>query len=280
MANLFNEKLFIIPGAAVATDFVSTPRVASQSSGIVLLVAESTNGIPYSKGRVYEFAQASDAVQVLKSGPAVDLVSCLFSPSPDFKGPEKVLFVRCNDAQQAKLELIQSNLLSSATKYTCTVSQLQDATNYFVHSEIAIAGKKKELLEFTVKTLGETTSIAFTETTTSSPSTTTILNTFKDEFNSIKGVSAIVEDGSLVITSVEPLTITDKTSSTCLTFTSSNENKKFTMTVAAQASTTYNFDVSVKDDSFYCIPTKKDVVLKLMFATEEAYKIYNENHAR
>ena len=33
------------------------------------------------------------------------------------------------------------------------------------------------------------------------------------------------------------------------------------------------FDVSVKDDSLYCIPTKKDVVLKLMFATEEAYKI-------
>jgi hypothetical protein len=36
------------------------------------------------------------------------------------------------------------------------------------------------------------------------------------------------------------------------------------------------FDVSVKNDSFYCIPSKKDVVLKLMFATEEAYKIYNE----
>ncbi len=34
-----------------------------------------------------------------------------------------------------------------------------------------------------------------------------------------------------------------------------------------------NFDVSVKDDSFYCIPSKKDVVQKLMFATEEAYKI-------
>ncbi len=39
---------------------------------------------------------------------------------------------------------------------------------------------------------------------------------------------------------------------------------------------TDNFDVSVKDDSFYCIPTKKDVVTKLMFATEEAYKIFNE----
>lgn len=35
------------------------------------------------------------------------------------------------------------------------------------------------------------------------------------------------------------------------------------------------FDVSVKDDSFYCIPSKKDVVMKLMFATEEAYKIAN-----
>ena len=36
------------------------------------------------------------------------------------------------------------------------------------------------------------------------------------------------------------------------------------------------FDVSVKDESLYCIPTKKDVVLKLMFATEEAYKIANK----
>ena len=36
------------------------------------------------------------------------------------------------------------------------------------------------------------------------------------------------------------------------------------------------FDVSIKDDSFYCIPTKKDVVMKLMFATEEAFKIVNE----
>lgn len=39
---------------------------------------------------------------------------------------------------------------------------------------------------------------------------------------------------------------------------------------------TDNFDISVKDDSFYCIPTKKDVVTKLMFATEEAYKIFKE----
>lgn len=36
------------------------------------------------------------------------------------------------------------------------------------------------------------------------------------------------------------------------------------------------FDVSVKDDSFYCVPSKKDVVMKLMFATEEAYKILKE----
>ena len=33
------------------------------------------------------------------------------------------------------------------------------------------------------------------------------------------------------------------------------------------------FDVSVKDNSFYCIPRQKDVVTKLMLATEEAYKI-------
>jgi hypothetical protein len=39
---------------------------------------------------------------------------------------------------------------------------------------------------------------------------------------------------------------------------------------------TDNFDISVKDDSFYCIPSKKDVVLKLMFATEEAFKILKE----
>lgn len=36
------------------------------------------------------------------------------------------------------------------------------------------------------------------------------------------------------------------------------------------------FDVSVKDDSLYCTPSKKDVVTKLVFATEEAYKIAND----
>ncbi len=36
------------------------------------------------------------------------------------------------------------------------------------------------------------------------------------------------------------------------------------------------FDVSVKNDSLYCVPSKKDVVTKLMLATEEAYKIVNE----
>lgn len=36
------------------------------------------------------------------------------------------------------------------------------------------------------------------------------------------------------------------------------------------------FDVSIKDDSFYCIPSKKDVVTKLMLATEEMYKIVTE----
>ena len=39
---------------------------------------------------------------------------------------------------------------------------------------------------------------------------------------------------------------------------------------------TDNFDVSIKNDSLYCIPSKKDVVTKLMLATEEMYKIVNQ----
>ncbi len=39
---------------------------------------------------------------------------------------------------------------------------------------------------------------------------------------------------------------------------------------------TDNFDVSVKNDSLYCIPSKKDVVTKLMLATEEMYKIVTD----
>lgn len=39
------------------------------------------------------------------------------------------------------------------------------------------------------------------------------------------------------------------------------------------------FDVSVNDNSFYCIPSQKDVVTKLMLATEEAHKIVNEKVA-
>ncbi len=40
---------------------------------------------------------------------------------------------------------------------------------------------------------------------------------------------------------------------------------------------TDSFDVSIKNDSIYCIPQKKDVVTKLMLATEEMYKILNES---
>lgn len=36
------------------------------------------------------------------------------------------------------------------------------------------------------------------------------------------------------------------------------------------------FDVSVKDESLYCIPSQKDVVTKLMLATEEIYKIVSQ----
>ncbi len=36
------------------------------------------------------------------------------------------------------------------------------------------------------------------------------------------------------------------------------------------------FDISTENDSFYCYPTKKNVVTKLGFATEEMYRIYNE----
>lgn len=36
------------------------------------------------------------------------------------------------------------------------------------------------------------------------------------------------------------------------------------------------FEISTKNDSFYCVPTKKNVVTKLALATEEACKIVNE----
>ena len=247
MANLFNEKLYVIPGAAVATDFDSTPRVSSQSSGVVLLVAESTNGIPYTKGRVYEFSQASDAIQVLKSGPAVDLINCLFSPSPDFSGPEKVLFVRCNDAQRAKLDLIAQNVTASAEKYTCTISSLQDTASYFVRVNVSVAGKATSSFEFIAKMDGEVSNISIQETTGETPDTAKILLDLSKEFNSIEGVSASVLDGSLKIVSDLPLTITDSTKNTCLTFNADDTTRlKYTMSIAAQASKTYDFAIVVK----------------------------------
>ena len=36
-------------------------------------------------------------------------------------------------------------------------------------------------------------------------------------------------------------------------------------------------DISTEDDSFYCFPTKENVVTKLAFATEEIYRIKSEN---
>ncbi len=38
------------------------------------------------------------------------------------------------------------------------------------------------------------------------------------------------------------------------------------------------FDISTPTDSFYCYPTKENVVTKLSFATEEIYKKVNPNH--
>ena len=36
-------------------------------------------------------------------------------------------------------------------------------------------------------------------------------------------------------------------------------------------------DISTENDSFYCYPTKKNVITKLAFATEEIFKIAYEN---
>jgi hypothetical protein len=33
-------------------------------------------------------------------------------------------------------------------------------------------------------------------------------------------------------------------------------------------------DISTENDSFYCYPTKENVVTKLAFATEEIYKLH------
>ena len=35
-------------------------------------------------------------------------------------------------------------------------------------------------------------------------------------------------------------------------------------------------DISTENDSFYCYPTKQNVVTKVSFAVEELYKKYNE----
>ena len=40
------------------------------------------------------------------------------------------------------------------------------------------------------------------------------------------------------------------------------------------------FDVSTSNDSFYCIPTKKDVISKLALATEEMFKILNDTNEK
>ena len=36
-------------------------------------------------------------------------------------------------------------------------------------------------------------------------------------------------------------------------------------------------DISTEDDSFYCFPTKENVVTKLAFATEEIYQMHYAN---
>jgi hypothetical protein len=39
------------------------------------------------------------------------------------------------------------------------------------------------------------------------------------------------------------------------------------------------FDISTENDSFYCYPTKRNVLTKLAFATEEIYRLHEERRA-
>ncbi|MBR3750879.1 MAG: hypothetical protein IKK58_03825 [Clostridia bacterium] len=37
------------------------------------------------------------------------------------------------------------------------------------------------------------------------------------------------------------------------------------------------FDISTENDSFYCYPTKQNIITKLAFATEEIYLLHQQN---
>jgi len=181
MAQLFNNRLFIEPGADVAVDYSAVPNVASLSSGIALVIGSSFNGLSYLDKKVYEFSNPADAANILKGGTALDIIRCVFNPSPDFPGADKVLFVRDNPGQTAKVKTGTGTL----AKYTITIVPDQGATEFSgqLGLDISVAGKEKQTIKVDVDTLEAAVTglvnklnniIGITATTTTSEGNTVI----------------------------------------------------------------------------------------------------------
>lgn len=149
MAQLFNNRLFIEPGADVAVDYDASPKVASLSSNIALVIGSSYNGLAFDDKKVYQFTNPSDAASVLKGGPALDVIRCVFNPSPDTPGAGKVLFIRDNPGYAASLK----TGTGTEQVFTLTIVPDQGETTFQgqLGVDIAVAGKQTKTVKVDIE---------------------------------------------------------------------------------------------------------------------------------
>ncbi len=182
MAVSFAGKIFIEPGAYVVTDFDATPKVSGQSSSRVLLLAESEKGLDFSDKKVYAFQTPTTAKSVLGGGPALDLINCLFSPSPDYSGASEILFVRTNKGYNASLQTVKTGSPLNKVRFSVT-----GATAGRIGFDISIAGKSPVTVYADIKT-----------------ELAQALGEIVKDINTLNGVSATTDGSSVVVTALYP----------------------------------------------------------------------------
>lgn len=104
MARYFDGRRFVIPTAASRLVVGAVPGVLG-ATGVVGVVGNSEGGKPYTEGddAVYTFTDVAEAIEVLRSGDALEGIKHIFAPSGTEPGAQVVKFLRVDPATQASL---------------------------------------------------------------------------------------------------------------------------------------------------------------------------------
>lgn len=186
MAYFFNSKLYIEPGADVVVDFDSQPQVSALSTSTCLVFAEATNGLDYSDKKIYQFSRLADAKSVLKGGPAIGLLSCIFNPSSNssIPGASTVYFVRTNKGTNAKFQFSSGSVKKTQRYAIVTIASATPVGRVGFNLSINGSAKKSFVVDIT-STLSDA------------------LNTLVAKVNETNGVLATLSGTTVVLTAVD-----------------------------------------------------------------------------